>query len=411
MSIIGNDNGSLKITISSHGNSQMIPKQIELLNAKCKSMRSLWVDEDQAYIPDIEPGTYIVRLNLISGIKQDEVVQIDPGEEKQVTIDISDYSPRESQEWAYFSKSRQPFDKQMPLTIKSNLSPYQVSCSLWTLSNQRWDARPLPGMENIYISGDGETFQFHVNENMHLLQLTGENIPSRFICLPPSKELHCLIKPAEGPTEVVYPIDVIVSTDNWQSEALLHLLTLGAMEEAKTLTNVKQAEGLLYDKIIDPTAAAVGGYFLLRVGDLSRLHNWANNLANWFPWMPDGAIIHAWQLLKDKDNVKQNISTIRQRLIEAVKRGIPIYTDGLRLLCDGLTMLSYHYDKRDNVVERALSIIEEYTAAVDWSQETTTFNASSLEAHDLTSERSGTEGMSLTAYSNYSGSYVSSTNH
>jgi len=68
-----------------------------------------------------------------------------------------------------------------------------------------------------------------------------------------------------------------------------------------------------------------------------------------------------------------NIKAIRDRLIEAVNRGIPVYTEGLRLLYDGLTMLSFEFKQKDEAVEQAFARIKQYMAYADMSQETTTF--------------------------------------
>jgi hypothetical protein len=212
---------------------------------------------------------------------------------------------------------------------------------------------------------------------MQVLQIDAGGLPGICVCLPPSPALRCLIKRAEGPEDAVYPLDITVSTDNLKAESLLALLTNGSINQAKSLMKIEQAEQLLYDKGIDPAAAAIGGYYLLKMNALEHLHDWANNLANRFPWMPDGAIIHAWQQLR-KSDTKQNVikEGVRERFLQAIDRGIPIYTEGLRLLYDGLKLLSYSStegDSLDVAVKQALEKIKKYVQAVDWSQETTTF--------------------------------------
>jgi hypothetical protein len=116
---------------------------------------------------------------------------------------------------------------------------------------------------------------------------------------------------------------------------------------------------------------------LLRANDLDRLHNWANNLDYWFEWMADGPIIHAWQIIAEvrgrPDSDKGRLRDARERLLEAVKRGIPIYTEGLRLLRDGLLLFDRAAEGGDEEVASALRTIGAYTAVADWSATTTSF--------------------------------------
>jgi hypothetical protein len=145
----------------------------------------------------------------------------------------------------------------------------------------------------------------------------------------------------------------------------------GEMSLAKSF-----AEQLLRQKLLDPPAAAVGGYYLLRVRDVARLHDWAENLANWFPWMADGAIIRAWQLIDEvrrrHEQVALELGPVRDRLLEAVARGLPLYTEGLRLLRDGL-MLIENTVANGPSVGHALEQVNAYTEASDPAASATTF--------------------------------------
>ena len=67
-----------------------------------------------------------------------------------------------------------------------------------------------------------------------------------------------------------------------------------------------------------------------------QLHDWPKNLANWFPFLPDGCVIWAWLLIYQKPAER---SEIARYLFMAAERGIPIYSEGLRLLTDGLRLL------------------------------------------------------------------------
>jgi len=62
--------------------------------------------------------------------------------------------------------------------------------------------------------------------------------------------------------------------------------TLGVLEVA------------LREKAQSPVAAAIGAALLLRASNLDRLHDWPKNLANRFPWLPDGPILWAETLIR-----------------------------------------------------------------------------------------------------------------
>jgi hypothetical protein len=92
--------------------------------------------------------------------------------------------------------------------------------------------------------------------------------------------------------------------------------------------------------------------------------------------MPDGCIIWAWQLIKEgRRSGDADIREIRKHLLEAQKRGLPIYTEGLNLLWEGLKML-YYTDKVDYEVKEAKKWLQKYIEAADLGEPLTTFNGS-----------------------------------
>ncbi|WP_298739133.1 hypothetical protein [uncultured Chitinophaga sp.] len=368
--------GQLQVVIDSHTpESAIIPKHLQIMGTDLRVQQSAWLN-NRTWQQDLPPGVYMVRLHLASGKHLEQVVQIQEGQASTLGFDIGQFSPRESQEWAYLTKAsagnspesiafRGGGNKESARFL-NHINGYR-----WQLMNDVWTVIQDIPINNAFIDEYGETYHFYVAREMQLLEVEVPGKASVFVCLPPS-ELACMIKIAEGPENVVPGLDISISTRNEKAQVLLSLIMSGDMARAKTLSSVKDAEGLLYSKMQDPAAAAIGGYFLLKTGELQKMHDWANNLANWFNWMPDGAIIHAWQLIQE-GGANINIKTIRQRLIDAVNRGIPIYSEGLRLLYDGLTMLSFEFKRDDQPVEAALSRVKQYMAYADMSQETTTF--------------------------------------
>jgi hypothetical protein len=87
------------------------------------------------------------------------------------------------------------------------------------------------------------------------------------------------------------------------------------------------AEELLLGKVQDPIGATIGGYALLKLNELDRIHNWADNLSQWFDWLPDGAVI-----AMETAGRRGEDDHAYQLALTAVGRGIPLFSQGLSLL-------------------------------------------------------------------------------
>jgi hypothetical protein len=57
------------------------------------------------------------------------------------------------------------------------------------------------------------------------------------------------------------------------------------------------------------------------------MHDWPQNLERWFDWLPDGAVIAGERALHAGDD-----GVADQYFIEAARRGVPVFTEGLGLL-------------------------------------------------------------------------------
>jgi hypothetical protein len=204
---------------------------------------------------------------------------------------------------------------------------------------------------------------------------------SKFVALPPSRHLKIFIIKDDLSRRSQDQLNVLVSSANQRAETLLAFMVAGDYASARRVSSsvMEDAERLLYDKLRDPSSAAIGGYFLLSAAqslpnhDLQAMHVWPRNLSEWMPWMPDGAVIYAWQLLRQN---KPDIIGARAQLLEAASRGIPLYTQGLRLLFDGLSLLVDRNEGStilDQDAHAALKQVRPYAAAADWDTATTTF--------------------------------------
>lgn len=141
------------------------------------------------------------------------------------------------------------------------------------------------------------------------------------------------------------------------------------------------AEQLLYQKRVNPYAAVVGGLILLKFQVYDRLHDWPYNLASWFPWLPDGAVIGGWCGLRgigpnDEARSTFNGAEPRELFLAAARRGVPVYTEALYLLVDGLKRCLAEAEGKhetDDEVAAALDKMRRFARACDPHQAFTVF--------------------------------------
>ena len=127
---------------------------------------------------------------------------------------------------------------------------------------------------------------------------------------------------------------------------------LGAGDLSAAAQVVETAVDLLYGKVQNPLAAAGGAYILECRSAISPKRRptwvpWLQNLRNWFPWLPDGAILDGWAHL---DGIGRPASPklAATAFVEAVERGLPFYSAGVRLLFEGLTRVEATLEKADH---------------------------------------------------------------
>jgi len=383
----------IQLTLSALGyETSDVPVQVEIFDSGLNRIEITWLRARDTHTFLVGPGTYGIRASLASGIIFDQSIQVEPGEIEPCSIGIHEASPHESHEWAYLT---QPIDEPGK-RLMSQWRYEGVWMRMWHRNpDSTWDVVPIPvnDIGQATWNEDGVTYRFRTpGRGFYMLQVGGPRIPWKNIALPSSYEIMALIRPAAGPISSIHPLDVVVSSDDWRMESLLSLMQRGDISAAQSLADQSQlAEELLYGKVQNTNAAAVGGYFLLRMRDMERLHSWANNLANWFEWMADGAVIHAWQIIteskQETEKGPERLEQARERLLEAVSRGFPIYTEGLRLLRDGLLYFDRRARGADSEIADALVLIGTYAAAADWSTTTTTFTGESPDEPDAKSRK------------------------
>lgn len=330
----------------------------------------------------VDPGEYLVQAYLPSG----EVVASQVEVAARQTIDVPlapiEPSPRESLDWSYYLKSSSRSPAARVAASSSLVTKGKLKTEIWESEGlaKWWPRQDLTAQADEEDIGDPRSLErLRIGAFQQPLWLRVEWASGRgkFVALPQTLEVKVNILADEIPGADPDPVNVIVDGGNSQAEAILAFLVRGETDRARVAGEgfADNAEELLLHKMRDPAAAAIGGYFLLLAGRFDKLHNWTQNLDRLFERLPDGAVIHAWHRLQQET---PDFKLARDRLLAAVSRGLPVYTRGLRLLYDGLSMLAHRHQQEhkghpDQGLEGALVALRPYAAAADWQAATTTF--------------------------------------
>lgn len=364
-----------------------LPVQIDVLTPDLELLQTVWVNAGYGGEIDLEEtGIFAVQAIFPSGKKQTLIAKTTADSETKLTFNLLPEIEIWQQSWAYMAQKRiAPFQKKLADPLFSG-----VWIRLWRKMNNRWEIAPIPNLGDASWEENGVSYSIYVGSEMHCIQVGGENIRSRFVALPLESSIQILISPAIGPEDAVYPLDITVSSNKWKAESLLTMLMQGNMSAADSMMSDASgdAEIFLMRKGGAPSTAAIGAYYLLRKGELPKLHSWPKNLAEWFPQMADGAIIYAWQLIRDPQLTGIDIhETVVDRLLEAADRGFPIYTEGLKLLHEGLRFHAKQSDYRKVEAAEANQKIAAFALAAEFSEPTVTFNGDHPSLPDLNSAK------------------------
>lgn len=281
----------------------------------------------------LAPGLYSVTVVLPTGERADRVVAVNPGEPTEVT-----FSP--------------PTAAEVPTEAIAGIVLEAVEGA--TLTNEtasRWDFVP-----------DGEP----------------ESVPTAALRLPDRGRLivslplnprgdyplnACSVAAVMRHGAVT--LETSFSPERRVASALSGVLRSGELVSSAEI--LRQAANLLFAKYQDPPAAALGALTLHRLGQLEERQQWVHNLAEGFPWLPDGSILLAALLREDPDPGEQDRG-LGKLLTATAQR--PLYTDGLSL---GMELLRrWHGEARKDERYARLEELTEYSAGAVWDALTLT---------------------------------------
>lgn len=183
---------------------------------------------------------------------------------------------------------------------------------------------------------------------MHARYLSTKPGGEALILYPPSDNAAPLtLLPDSDPevNSVAPPLLALSKTDDSEIDLLFSYVLSGKLDLARAYAPrmIERAQRLLQLKASNPVNATLAAYVLLKVSNDERA-DWVRNLANWFGHLPDGAIIYGWHLLQ-----AGKAEQAHEYFSKALSRGVPMFSEGIRLLRDGLNFL-HGLDKKNSQV-------------------------------------------------------------
>jgi hypothetical protein len=103
---------------------------------------------------------------------------------------------------------------------------------------------------------------------------------------------------------------------------------INVAEAVASIKDMHQLETTLAGKLESPLAAAVAAVVLIRAQQWNLLHDWLINLTNWFPYLPDGPVLRAKQVLETTPGRKVPPEVI-QMFLKLRERGLPWTAEAL----------------------------------------------------------------------------------
>ena len=389
---------SLRVYVQPYaGQSFYAELPIDIIDSKLETVARIAMGVGDSREVEVPGGDYLVSGLLPSGEVLRTVARVDKDTVSEVTIYLPP-SPHEWLGWPCFMGNAARRQDSQPLSDFSDLW-----LRFWTNLSGAWRPRDdLAQQQPAYQDERSVLYSlFQQPDQLHFLQVGGAKLPWRLVSIPPTPGAVEVLVTSTRPAAGAQPdISVSVTTGHRPAEVLLRFIGNGTVDAARVVAShfldqelkfslgdqaaieelkfslgdqaAIEAESWAKAKRVDPPRAAIGFYYLLKTGALDRMHDWPNNFANWIPWLPDAAVIHAWQLLRIGG--ENGVRGARERLIQATTRGVPVYTEGLRLLHEGLQIFAGDPESGSREsISKALDWIRPYAEAADPLEPTTTF--------------------------------------
>lgn len=348
----------------------------------------------------VAPGDYIVDVRLPNGERRSVEVTV-KAEPVLAEIDVT-HSPREWLSWQHYvggvplhpdlraEGDAQPTSVAWVTGLEAGVPEQGAAADPWRtkiLPVVLGEVPPPPGRALGQAHRESGWTQYRVGGGGDLEPwaqhdpVGGTYEPRRYLLVQTSAS-HWLVpapvpwRTLEGTAAVDLLVrdapvaQVAVSPVDPEIGPVLAYLMGGAAQDARLLVDRGEAKDLLFGKMMNPLAAAAGGYALLATeatGD-TAWHRWIHNLAEWFDWLPDGAVQQGRLLLRHRRG-PDDVHRARDAFVRAYARGLPFYTLGLIWLVDGLALFA---GSGDAEAREMLAPVQEASWRVDLAQPFTT---------------------------------------
>jgi|GEM_PF-3183017 len=328
-------------------------------------------------IEDIRPGNYSVQALLPNGTSLRQEVEVGEGS-AYVLLDNPHQSPGEKLVNAV--AMRRVLNQAATINFVSTRPARDLFLELWRNGEDGWQPTALPNGVD-WMSQDPTNaltarVEIYPDNVQRVLKIGGPKIPVRFVMVPPYVPSQVVVfqRPAglESPKQQQQadgvalestrdPICVSVMTMNPVAEGLLSYALQGHHEAARTIQDAVAKE-LMNQKFQDPVGATAGAYAMLQSGAISDVLDWLANLTDEFEALSDGLLIISALAIGSKipeSKLRQlpamrglrfkseSDEQVRREVIAmtclgmAYERGLPLYTEGLRLHLGILDMLDF----------------------------------------------------------------------
>ena len=112
----------------------------------------------------------------------------------------------------------------------------------------------------------------------------------------------------------------------------------GSLRQAAALADPARLKHAAQDKLNGQTAATAGMLLLAQGAALARVQDWPRNLMDWFPWLPDGAVLWAEALRQAVARGEPQpfgeddpAEAIARALLSLRERGLPFFGESVEL--------------------------------------------------------------------------------
>jgi hypothetical protein len=336
--------GRIDLQVSGEPSPLRPPLAAEVINPEGEIAVECLVHAGRHSTVDVRAGHHLVRAYLPSGGLLS----------RQAPVTAASVTPVELPAWA--TEPRHAGDV--------GADPGSVWLRMWSWQDERWQPQPWPLSPVSTRDGDLHVTVTAPPGQVSMLQVGGDQLPWRLVCLPPGTAT-AVIRPATPGHEDGVTIATRVLAHNQVVESLAGYLRIGQLRAARIIALALAGELRRRSPMGagDLLPAVVCSYALLRMHMARTILGWVEDLDDRGAWLPDVHVIRAAALLEVSGTSQRQQA--RDRLLLAAASALPVYSEGFRLLVQALDLLAH--DRDDHAVDQARSRLRPYAVGADWS--------------------------------------------